>query len=126
MVKSLSAVQETWLQSLGQEDPLEKEIATHSSILAWKIPLMEKPGRDSSLEEWKEAVRPLLPDFEPLASVHFSSVTQSCPTLCHPMNRSTPGHDGEASKGPCCVVLSVQLFVTPWTVAYQAPLSLDH
>ena len=49
MVKSLSAVQETWLQSLGQEDPLEKEIATHSSILAWKIPLMEKPGRLQSM-----------------------------------------------------------------------------
>ena len=37
-VKSLPAVWETWVRSLGQEDPLEKEIATHSSILAWKIP----------------------------------------------------------------------------------------
>ena len=37
-------MQETWVQSLGQEDPLEKEIATHSSILAWKIPWMEAPG----------------------------------------------------------------------------------
>ena len=44
MVKSLPAVQETWLQSLGQEDPLEKEMATHSSILAWKIPLTEELG----------------------------------------------------------------------------------
>ena len=35
---------ETWVQSLGQEDPLEKEIATHSNILAWKIPWMEEPG----------------------------------------------------------------------------------
>ena len=34
-----------WVQSLGQEDPLEKEMATHSSILAWRIPWMEKPGR---------------------------------------------------------------------------------
>ena len=34
-----------WVQSLGQEDPLEKEMATHSSILAWKIPQMEEPGR---------------------------------------------------------------------------------
>ena len=39
MVKHLSAMQETWVQSLGQEDPVEKEMATHSSILAWKIPL---------------------------------------------------------------------------------------
>ena len=37
-------MQETWVQSLGWEDPLEKEMATHSSILAWKIPWMEKPG----------------------------------------------------------------------------------
>ena len=44
MVKHLPAVQETWVQSLGQEDPLEKEMATHSSILAWKIPWTEKPG----------------------------------------------------------------------------------
>ena len=35
---------ETWVQSLDQEDPLEKEMATHSSILAWKIPWMEEPG----------------------------------------------------------------------------------
>ena len=38
MVKDLSAMLENWVQSLGQEDPLEKEMATHSSILAWKIP----------------------------------------------------------------------------------------
>ena len=44
MVKSLPAVQETWVQSLDQEDPLEKEMATHCSILAWKIPWMEVPG----------------------------------------------------------------------------------
>ena len=35
---------ETWVRSLGREDPLEKEMTTHSSILAWKIPLMEEPG----------------------------------------------------------------------------------
>ena len=43
MVNSLPAVQETWVQSLGQEDPLEKEMATHASILAWKIPWTEEP-----------------------------------------------------------------------------------
>ena len=43
-VESLPAMQETRVQSTGQEDPLEKEMATHSSILAWKIPWMEKPG----------------------------------------------------------------------------------
>ena len=45
MVKHLPTMQETWVQSLGQQDPLEKEMATHSSTLAWKIPWTEKPGR---------------------------------------------------------------------------------
>ena len=44
-VKCLSAMQETRVQSLGWEDPLEKEIAAHSSILAWKIPWKADPGR---------------------------------------------------------------------------------
>ena len=44
MVKNLSAMQQTQVRSLGQEDPLEKEMATHSSILAWKIPWTEEPG----------------------------------------------------------------------------------
>ena len=43
-VKCLPAMQETWVRSLGQEDPLEKEMATHSSILAWGIPWTEEPG----------------------------------------------------------------------------------
>ena len=49
MVKHLSTMWETWVQSLGQEDLLEKEMATHSSILAWKIPWAEKPGRLQSM-----------------------------------------------------------------------------
>ena len=43
-IKNLPAVHETWVKSLGREDPLEKEMATHSSILAWRIPWTEKPG----------------------------------------------------------------------------------
>ena len=43
-LKVLPAMQETWVRSLGWEDPLEKEMATHSSILAWRIPWMEEPG----------------------------------------------------------------------------------
>ena len=49
MVKCLPTMWETWVQSLGQKDLLEKEMATHSSILAWKIPWMEKPGRLQSM-----------------------------------------------------------------------------
>ena len=44
-VKCLSTMRETWVQSLGWEDALEKEMATHSSTLAWKIPWTEEPGR---------------------------------------------------------------------------------
>ena len=57
MVKNLLAMQEIqkmWVQSLGQEDPLEKETASHSSILAWEIPWTEKPGR---LQLWGYRVR---------------------------------------------------------------------
>ena len=60
MVKHLTALQETRVWSLGLEDPLEKEMATHSSILAWKIPWTEEPGRlygpwghkESDMTEW--------------------------------------------------------------------------
>ena len=57
MVKNLPAKQETWVRSLGQEDPQEKEMATHSSTLAWKIPWMDEPARlqstGSQRELWK-------------------------------------------------------------------------
>ena len=49
MVKRLPAMRETWVRSLGREDPLEKEMATHSSTLAWKIPWTEEPGRLQSI-----------------------------------------------------------------------------
>ena len=48
-VKRLPTMLETWVQSLGQEDLLEKEMAIHSSILAWKIPWTEEPGRLQSM-----------------------------------------------------------------------------
>ena len=53
MVKNLPALQETWVQSLGKEDPLEKEMATHSSILAWRTSWTEESGR---LKEWGHRV----------------------------------------------------------------------
>ena len=59
MVKHLPAMKETWVQSLGREDPLEKEIAAHSSILAWRSPRTEEPDRlesmgytESDMTEW--------------------------------------------------------------------------
>ena len=53
MVKNLPAVQETQVPSLGWEDPLEKGMATHFSVLAWEIPWTEEPGRLQSLRSYK-------------------------------------------------------------------------
>ena len=52
-VKNLPAMQETWVRFLGQEEPLEKDMATHSSILAWRIPWTEEPGGLQSMESEK-------------------------------------------------------------------------
>ena len=49
MVKNLPAMQETWVRSVGWEDPLEEGMTTHSSILAWEIPWTEDPGRVQSM-----------------------------------------------------------------------------
>ena len=54
---NLSAIQETWVQSLGWEDPLEKGMATHSSILAWRTPGTEEPGGVQSMMGLKESDR---------------------------------------------------------------------
>jgi len=50
IVKNLPAMQETWIRSLGREDPLEKGMVTHSSILAWRIPWTQETGRLQSME----------------------------------------------------------------------------
>ena len=55
MVKCLPSMWETWIQSLGQEDPLEQEMVTHSSTLAWKVPWMEEPGRLQSIGSQRES-----------------------------------------------------------------------
>ena len=52
MVKNEPAMQETWVRSLGQEDPLEEEMATHSSILAWRVPWIEEPGGLHTVSPW--------------------------------------------------------------------------
>ena len=49
MVKNLPAVKKTWVQSLDWEDPLEKEMAAHSSFLAWEVPWIEEPGQLESM-----------------------------------------------------------------------------
>ena len=52
MVKHLSTMRETWVRALDWEDPLEKEMAIHSSTIAWKIPWAEKPGRLESMVDF--------------------------------------------------------------------------
>ena len=69
MVKNLPAVLENWVRSLGQDNTLEKEMATHSSTLAWEIPQTEEPGRLQSMGS--QRVRHDLSD---LASVHVRGV----------------------------------------------------
>ena len=72
MVKNLPAMQETRVQSLGHEDPLEEDMSTHSSILAWRIPWTEEPRGLQSMK---------------VMQVFF---TQSCLTLCNPVDCSPP------------------------------------
>ena len=57
VVKNLSAMQESWVQSMGQEDSLEKGMATHSSVLVWKIPWTEELGRPLSMGSQKSRTR---------------------------------------------------------------------
>ena len=70
MVKNLPAMQQTRVPSLGQEDPLEEEIATHSSILAWRIPWIEEPDRLQSMGS--QRVKHNLATFASPGSLNFS------------------------------------------------------
>ena len=78
-VKRLLALQETWVRSLGREDPLEKEMATHSSILAWRIPWTEKPG---GLQSTGSQSRTRLSDF-----THFRASLVAQTVKCLPATR---------------------------------------
>ena len=70
VVKNLSAMQEMQVRSLGQDDPLEKEMAPHFSTLAWKIPWTEEPGRLQSMES--QRVRPNLANSLSLSQSHLA------------------------------------------------------
>ena len=81
MLKRLPGMQETRVQSLGWEDPLEKEMATHSSTLAWKLAWMEEPSRLQSMGSqrvgYNQATSLLLPLIISLANVDFSITTDT-------------------------------------------------
>ena len=122
-VKNLPSMQETWVRSLGWEDPLEEGTATHSSIPSWRIPWTEEPTIHVAHGQWASVHGVAESDptehkeqhsttkvFKLYKQLHllvfklghfdiykrmykpcqFSSVTQSCPTLCNPMDCSTP------------------------------------
>ena len=85
-------MQEMWVQSLSQEDPLEKDMATRSSILAWEIPAAEELHGLQSMGSQRVGHNLATKQYaQVLKFIQFSSVAQSCPTLCNPMNCSTPG-----------------------------------
>ena len=93
-IKRLLVMRETQVWSLGQKDPLEKEMATHSSILAWRIPWMEEPGRLQST--WSRSWTRLS---------NFTRDTKTYTTVISvPFSR-------------------VGLFVTPWTAGHQASIT---
>ena len=104
MVKRLSTMRETWVRSLGRKDPLEKEMAIHSSTIAWKIPWTEEPGRLQSMGS--QRVGPDWATSLSLSEFITSTFTSSC--ICELC---------------VCMLSHVQLFVTLWTVACQAPCS---
>ena len=95
MVKNPPTMQETWVQFLGWEDLLEKGMATHSSILAWRIPLTEEPGRLQSVGSQRGIQ---------LSNFHFPYLCMLLLLLSH--------------------FSHVGLSATPYMAAHQAPLSL--
>ena len=107
-LKRLPPMWETWVRSLGQEDPLEKEMVTHSSILAWRIPWTEKPGKLQSTGS--QGVR------------HNWETSLSLSLYWVPHSVLGVGGWFSSVQSLC----SVWLFETPWTAACQASLSITN
>ena len=85
MIKNLLAMQETWVRSLGREDTLEQRMDTHSSILAWRIPWTEEPGRLQfmGLQKKSDMTEQLtLSHFSPHNMILMSLFKSSCLSFC--------------------------------------------
>ena len=136
MVKNLPAIQETRVWSLGREDPLVKEMATHSNTLAWKIPWMEEHGRLQSMGSqrvwhdwttslslftfmhWRRKWKPtpvFLPGKPRDRGAWWAAVYGVAQSWTQLKRLSSSGSSSSSH---------VWLFVTPWTEAYQASLSM--
>ena len=104
MVECLPAMQETWVQSLGQEDPLEKEMATHSNTLAWKIPWVEEPGRLQSAwsqrvgHDWATELN--WTDLKVFLCIEFLSFSQSVSSVAQSCLTLRP-HESQHTRPPC-------------------------
>ena len=133
MVKHLPIMRETWVQSLGWEDLLEKEMATHSSILAWKIPWMEKPGRLQSVgsqivgHDWATLLRLASAELQsPLSERQHVMGTMSSPgtgCLCS-MNSLDSSY-----PAPFQMFLNVSVTLNQWdwcNCSFLIPLLLWH
>ena len=149
-LKRLPATQETWVLSLGREDPLEKEMATYSSILAWRIPWMEEIGRLQSTGSQRVGhdlgtkPPPPLMSGSKTTDIYFLEAGKSqikmwaglvsseasllgLQTAAFPTDCLLSLHVGVLSFSYCVyakLLSCVRLFATPWTVAHQPPLSM--
>ena len=106
MVKNPPAMQGIWVWSLGQKDPLEKGMVTHSSILAWIIPRTELPGgyspwnhKESDITEQLTLSLSFFSHIHIYTCVH-AKLLQSCMTLCDPMDYSLPGSSVHGKSTP--------------------------
>ena len=99
MVKNLPKMQETWVQSLGGEDPLEEGMATHSSILAWRIPWTEEPGGLQSMGSQRVGDTHTDTHTTLIQLIHiiFSSVQFSCSVV----SDSLRPHESQHARPPC-------------------------
>ena len=98
MVKNLPVMQETWVQSLGQEDPLEEVMATHSSILAWRIPWTEEPGGLQSMRLSSRTAYPFFKIYLFMATLGLGCCAQSFPSC----GRWGTLSSSSVSASPCC------------------------
>jgi len=139
-IKNLPAVQETQIQSLGQEDPLEKGMANHSSMLAWKIPWTENPrlqfaGLQRTGHDWETNTHiytHVCIPWGPLTAEQEHQKKKTIWSLSPETSRADPWNSTKHSfKYKIILSLSqkslshVRLFATPWTVAHQAPPSME-
>ena len=119
MVKRLPGMRETWVQSLGREDPLAKEMATYSSTLAWKIPWMEEPGRLQSMgsqrvgHDWATS---LVPQPHPSPHTHLWQVMTTL--LNVPGGQKHPTHVKNYCSKRSCRIWALPISL-PWSLSFS-------